>query len=232
MLDHLEDREASVVLERDDGFVDTDDLRSYFAPCRRWLPCERRAIGLARGRVLDVGCGAGRVPLHLQQRGQEVVAIDISPGALEVSRRRGVRDARRISVTQVDRSLGSFDTIVMFGNNFGVLGSEERARTLLRRFHQITTPKARILVGSSDISGTDDPMHLRYQRSNLRKGRMAGQLRLRVRYLFAVGDWFDFPLVSPDVMRQVIEGTGWATDRVIGSNDPDDGRYVAILRPA
>ena len=94
LLDHLDDGGASVVLERDDGFFDIHHLSSYFAPIRRWLPCERTAIRLAHGRVLDVGCGAGRAALHLQDRGQEVVAIDISAGAVEVSRRRGSQDAR------------------------------------------------------------------------------------------------------------------------------------------
>src|SRR5919106_2020681 len=84
LLDHLEGKEdVHEIVERDDGFVSAARL-NYFAPVRRWPPVERRALRFVRGRVLDVGCGAGRVAVELQDRGHDVVAIDVSPGALEV----------------------------------------------------------------------------------------------------------------------------------------------------
>src|SRR5918999_2988986 len=81
-----------------------------------------------RGRVLDVGCGAGRAALRLQERGHELVAVDISPLAVEVARRRGVLDAREVPFERVDASLGIFDTVLMLGNNFGLVGSAGGAR--------------------------------------------------------------------------------------------------------
>ena len=85
--------------------------------------------------VLDVGCGAGRVCLHLQEQGHEVIGIDNSPLAVKVARERGVQDARVLSITQASRNkLGQVDTIVMMGNNFGLFASPKRARWLLRRF--------------------------------------------------------------------------------------------------
>ena len=229
LLAHLEDGEASAVIERDDGFFGTDELTPYFAPARRWPAHERLAVRHVRGRVLDVGCGAGRAALHFQDR-HDVVAIDISPRAVEVSQRRGVADARVLSITKVGLDLGLFDTIVMFGNNFGLFGNANRARTLLRRFRSIATPDCRILAGSNDIHGSADPRHVRYQRANLRRGRMAGQFKLRVRYVFSVSDWFDFLLVSAGEMEQIVMGTGWHIDRIIGSGDPEDPHYVSILR--
>src|SRR5262245_66440757 len=92
------DEEAGVaeIVEREDGFINASVTgpAMYFAPFRRWPAHHRAAMRLVRGRVLDVGAGAGRVSLHLQERGHDVVAIDHSPGALEVCRRRGVVDAR------------------------------------------------------------------------------------------------------------------------------------------
>jgi methylase of polypeptide subunit release factors len=106
MLLALAGRSAVEVVERDDGFIGTTPRPFYFEPFRRWPAHHRRAMRLVRGRVLDVGAGAGRVALHLQERGHEVVAIDISPGAVEVCRRRGVRDARVCPIEDVDESLG------------------------------------------------------------------------------------------------------------------------------
>ena len=137
---------------------------------RRWPKTERQAIRLARGRVLDVGCGAGRVALHLQDRGHEVVGIDLSPLAVEVSRRRGVQDARELPVTRVGDELGRFDTIVMFGNNFGLMGSRRRAPWLLRRFRSMANEDARILAESVNPYKTDNPGHLAYHERNRRRG--------------------------------------------------------------
>jgi SAM-dependent methyltransferase len=141
------------IVERDDGFVSTSML-NYFAPVRRWPTVERRALHWVRGRVLDVGVGAGRVALELQKRGLEVVAIDVSPGAVEVARRRGARDVRVLALEDVDGSLGPFDSLVMFGNNFGLFGSRAKARRLLQRLRPFVD---RIVAASNDPSGTDDP---------------------------------------------------------------------------
>ena len=228
ILDYLEHGEAVEVVERDDGFVGANSYNpaSYFAPLRRWAAAERKAIRLAKGRVLDVGCGAGRVALHLQERGHDVVAIDLSPLALEVARRRGVSDARELSVTQIDRKLGRFDTIVMFGNNFGLVGSARRAPWLLRRFRSITSPGARILASSVNPYLTDDPVHLAYHERNRRRGRMSGSVRIRIRHRDLATPWFDYLLVSPDEMVHLVEGTGWQLREVI-----DEGQvlYGAVL---
>jgi SAM-dependent methyltransferase len=210
------------IVERDDGFIAASML-NYFAPVRRWSTVERRALRFVRGRVLDVGVGAGRVALELQTRGREVVAIDVSPGAVEVARRRGVRDVRLLALEDVGASLGHFDTVVMYGNNFGLFASPAKARRLLRRLR----PGAdRIVASSNDPYGTDDPAHLAYQARNRERGRMSGQLRLRVRYRDLVGPWFEYLIVSPDEMAEIVDGTGWHISRLI----QDEGSpYVAVL---
>ena len=168
ILEYLETGEGIEIVERDDGFINASTFgpAAYFAPLRRWPKTERQAIRLARGRVLDVGCGAGRVGLHLQERGHEVVGIDLSPLAVEVSRRRGVRDARELPVTRVGRELGRFDTIVMLGNNVGLMGSRRRAPWLLRRFRSIANDGARILAESVNPYTTDKSEHLAFHERN------------------------------------------------------------------
>jgi SAM-dependent methyltransferase len=228
ILDHLEGSSAVEVVEREDGFIDAGGYgpAAYFAPSRRWPKVERAAMRLARGRVLDVGCGAGRVALELQERGHEVVGIDVSPLALEVARRRGAKDVRELPVTRVGASLGRFDTFVLFGNNFGLMGSRQRAPWLLRRFKSIATEGARILAESVNPYTTENPDHLAYHERNRRRGRMAGQLRIRIRHGHYKTPWFDYLLASPEEMAELVDGTGWQLARVI---DEGEHVYVGVL---
>ena len=227
MLDALAGFEPGEIVERDDGFIATgmSGAGLYLAPFRRWPRHHRQAMRFARGRVLDVGCGAGRVCLHLQERGLEVVGIDVSPGAVEVSRRRGADDVRVLSIDDVDESLGLFDTIVMLGNNFGLFASRAKAGRLLRRFHQLTRPRGRIVAESRDIYASDDPKHLAYQARNRERGRMSGQIRIRVRHRDLATPWFDYLMVSRDELRALAAPAGWTLWRTLDSDDT----YVAVL---
>ena len=220
-------RGVAEIVERDDGFISASVMGAelYLAPFRRWPAHHRQAMRLVRGRVLDVGAGAGRVALHLQERGHDVVSIDISPGAIEVCRRRGVLDARLRSLDEVDESLGRFDTIVMLGNNFGLFASRAKARRLLRRFFRLTTARARIVAETRDVYGTSDPAHLAYHERNRERGRMGGQIRLRVRHRLAKTPWFDYLMVSRAELEELLEGTGWTLAKTIDSQDT----YVAVL---
>jgi SAM-dependent methyltransferase len=179
--------------------------------------------------VLDVGCGPGRVALHLQKKGLEAVGIDISPLAVEVCKLRGLKHAHALPVTQVSRRLGTFDTIVMYGNNFGLMGDRRRARWLLRRFHGMTSPQARIIAESRDPYATLDPDHLAYHERNRRRGRMGGQLRIRVRYRGYRTPWFDYLLASPDEMRELLDGTGWSIEHIV---EGAGGVYIAVIEKA
>jgi SAM-dependent methyltransferase len=228
VLDYFEGRPALEIVEREGGFINASGYGpdAYFAPFRRWPKHERAALRLVRGRVLDVGCGAGRVAIELQERGHDVVGIDISPLALEVARRRGAKDVRELAVTQVGPELGRFDTIVMFGNNGGLLGSRGRAPWLLRRFKSVTEPGARILAASTDPYTTDNSEHLAYHERNRRRGRMGGQLRIRIRHGSYKTPWFDYLLASPEELAELASGTGWGLTRVIGEGEPS---YVGVL---
>jgi SAM-dependent methyltransferase len=219
---------GNVFIERDDQYIDAEStLQHYFSDYKAWQPHEKKAIKYATGRVLDIGCGPGRHSLHLQKLGLDVLAIDVSPMAIKTCRSRGVKKARVLSIDQVHPTLGTFDTILMLGNNFGLFGSRNKARILLRRFHKMTSDSACIIGGSLDPYDTDNDKHLDYHRRNKARGRMAGQIRLRARYQNYATPWLDYLFVSREEMKSIVNGTGWTVQETFSSAGPT---YIAIIQ--
>jgi SAM-dependent methyltransferase len=216
LLDALEGRQAYEIIERDDGVVWAGTPEDYFAPHRRWPAAERGALRSARGRVLDIGCGAGRVSLHLQGRGLEVVAVDESPGAVEVCRRRGVRDARVVPLAAIDGALGDFDTILLLRNNFGLAG-QRRAPAVLRRLAAIARPGAVLITDSVDPR--------RAEHEELRADGSAAP-RIRVRWRDRATPWFTYLMLRPDQMEAAALEGGWRVRRLVVDESP---RYAVVL---
>ncbi len=225
--DQLTGSDAVELIERDDGYIDVSaPALAYFAPPAQWREPALQALAECRGRVLDVGCGAGRFALALQERGHEVVAIDVSPLAVEVCRLRGVRDARVLPLRRVSRRLGIFDTVAMMGNNFGLFGSARELHRSLARLHRMTLGVGRIVAESMDPLATVEAAHLEYHERNRRKGRLPGQIHMRVRYHQYCGPWFDYLFVSRSEMTELLEDTDWRVASILESGGPV---YVAIL---
>jgi len=62
--------EVVEIVERDDGFIGASaGPHAYFLDYEQWPDHYKEAIQLVRGRVLDVGSGAGRIVLYLQNQG-------------------------------------------------------------------------------------------------------------------------------------------------------------------
>ncbi len=221
-------KESYEIVERDDGFIHLSKGPAiYFADFKKWPKYEKEAIKFAKGKILDVGAGAGRVSLYLQKRGFDVTAIDSSPYAIKVCKKRGVKKAKILPFERIEKlQPGIFDTIIMFGNNFGLFGTPKKAKKLLKKLHKITSPKALIIAESNDPYKTKDPAHLSYHKLNQKRGRMPGQVRMRIRFKNYIGEWFDYLMVSKREMKSILQGTGWRIKKFI---DSKNSSYIALI---
>lgn len=164
--------------------------------------------------------------MYLQEKGFDILGIDNSPLAVRICKLRGLKKAKVMSIEEVNFKPNSFDTIIMLGNNFGLFGRFKKARRLLKKFYKITSKDAIIIAETRDPYKTDNPAHLEYQKRNREKGRMSGELRIRVRFEKYATRWFYYLLVSKEEMKEILRGTGWEVKEFI---DSQDSQYIAII---
>jgi len=215
------------IVERDDALINGAPAARYLSPPEDWPDFERRALDRLDGRVLDIGAGAGRVALALQERGVPVTGLDISPASVEVARARGVRETALATVDDHARSGERYDAFALFGNNIGLFGGRERAPVFLAALAAMARPGALLVGQGMDPYGRADEVHNAYHARNRAAGRMGGQLRLRVRHRELATEWFDYLLCDPEELAGLVHGTAW---RLADIDEVDAPFYVATLR--
>ena len=115
---------------------------------------EQKALQLAKGTILDVGCGAGSHSLYLQKEQKlEVTSIDISENAVQTCKLRGLQNVnvQNILEMEVDDLHAKFDTILLLMNGTGIFGTLKNTPQFLQKLKTLLNPKGQILIDSSDI---------------------------------------------------------------------------------
>ncbi|MGO4819610.1 class I SAM-dependent methyltransferase [Flavobacterium sp. W22_SRS_FP1] len=141
-----EDLITETTISEEDEMSVTYLFRSY----NEMPKMEQKALQLAKGRILDVGCGAGSHSLTLQnERSLEVTAIDISPNAIDACSLRGIKDARVHDVMTLENE--KYDTVLLLMNGAGMCGKLKNIPNFLLKLKSLLNPGGQILLDSSDI---------------------------------------------------------------------------------
>lgn len=181
--------ELPLLLERYVGTADCD---------------EADLLDRALAPVIDVGCGPGRHVLALSRRGVHTVGVDISPGAVELARRRG---ARVIEGSIFDRlpGAGSWGSALLLDGNIGIGGDPAR---LLRRIRGLLAADGRTLVELAPPHAPTRATRIRLETARRRS------------------DWFAWAEVSALDAAPVADAAGLAIARCWS----EGGRWFALLR--
>lgn len=166
---------------------------------------EQKALSMAKGRVLDIGAGAGCHALALQERGLEVKAIDISPLSCEVMKERGVKNAECVNLFDPQLQ-GEYDTLLLLMNGTGIAGKLNRQSMLLNRLKELLAEGGQILIDSSDLKyiyeNEDGSMDIDLN------APYYGEVDYQMQYKNVKGEPFDWLYTDPMLLASISKQCG------------------------
>ena len=187
---------------------------------------ERQALDECRGRVLDLGAGAGCHTLELQNRGfTDVKALDHSAGAVQVMQVRGVQQVARhdIFAARAPHEL-PYDTLLLLMNGLGLAGTLDGLDKFLLHCRTLLAPDGQILATSSDISYLyeDEDGALVF---NL-NGPYYGEVTYTFQYQNQTGQPFPWLFIDAALLEDAAQRAGYQVD-FLGHDD--NGQYLVRL---
>jgi len=166
---------------------------------------EQKALSLAKGKVLDVGAGAGCHALALQAQSIAVKAIDISSQSCQAMLQRGVKDVECINLFDEHLESG-FDTILLLMNGTGIAGKIENLPALFNRLKALLNKDGQILIDSSDIKYIYENEGGSFD-INL-NAAYYGEVDYQMVYKDVKGDSFDWLYVDFPLLKSIAESCG------------------------
>ena len=140
----------NLITETNISEADEMDVSYLFRSFSDMPKLEQKALSLAKGKVLDVGCGAGSHALYLQEKGFDVEAADISPNAVAACKIRGVKNVQQVALLDIEEDK-RFDTIYLLMNGTGIFGKLHNIDRYLTKLKTLLTDNGQIIIDSSDI---------------------------------------------------------------------------------
>ncbi len=192
--DHLKGkRNLFIRVHSDATSEDHIDVKYLFREFTDWPEIEKKAIALCRGKILELGSGAGSHGLYLQEQGFDITCLDFSPGSVSVMKERGVKNA--VLDTYQNFGATGFDTILMLMNGIGIVGSLKGLRDFLEKaFHSILADGGQVIFDSSDLvyllSDPGSTIH------GFKNSRYYGEVRYRMEYEKTFGPGFSWLFVD------------------------------------
>lgn len=187
-----------------------------------WI--EQQALKLCNGRILDVGAGAGCHSMVLQQKGHEVISIDISPNSVDVMRQRGISEAYCADF-YTDEFGCNFNTILMLMNGIGIAGSLRHLPNLLKRCQELMTKDGCILADSSDLRYIYEDENGLFDWD--KEDGYYGEVDFQMQYGSCKGPTFNWLYVDFETLSQIAQNVGMQAKKICTGNHYE---YLARLR--
>lgn len=177
------------------------------------------ALNNCRGKVLDIGAGAGSHTLIMQDKGLDVTALDISDLAVTIMLQRGVKRAIAADIFTYEQD--KYDTLLLMMNGIGLCGTIQQLRLFLKQTKTLLNKGGQLLFDSSDIAYLYD--------GDVPNGESYyGELSYQYVYKGQKTDWFKWLYIDQEKLKTVAAEEGWLVE-VLYEDDMD--QYLARLTP-
>jgi len=193
-------------------------LGVYFRTRFDMSDIELAALNLCKGKVLDIGAGAGSHALILQDDGIDVTALDISGGAAGVMQQRGVKKIVCNNFFKYGEE--KFDTLLLLMNGIGLTQTLEGLNAFLSHAGKVLNPGGQILFDSSDVAYL-------YEEGKPVQTNYYGEIMYRYEYKKQKGDWFKWLYVDKNTMEKIAMSCGWKCSIL---EEDEFGQYLARLK--
>jgi len=185
-------------------------------------PIEQQALELCKGKTLDIGAASGCHSLYLQKKGINVTAIDISEGAIEVMKNRGVQSVLLEDFYQLKHQ--KFDTLLLLMNGIGIAESLNNLPRFLEQCKKLLTLEGQVLLDSSDIKylfeEEDGSMWI-----NTKKDYY-GEVTYQMKYNDHLSNEFKWLFIDFETLKDTAESLGFKIEKIF---DGDHFDYLARL---
>lgn len=219
---HLKKETGRLIIESEELETEEMDIAYYFRNYDQMPEYEQIALELCRGKVLDVGAGAGCHSLYLQKIIKNVKAIDSSPAAVEVMKKSGVENA--LCIDLADLKDEKFDSILLLMNGIGISGKLSSLENFLKHLTGLLLKGGQIIFDSTDLR------YLYMEEDGSfwidLNANYYGEVTYRYSYRNEVGEPFSWLFIDEENMLEIATTLGLKME-VIYRND--DFHYLAVL---
>lgn len=189
-------------------------VKTYFRESDDMPELEWTALQHCKGKILDIGAGAGSHSLLLQRMGMDVTALDISPLNTAVIKARGVKKVlRRDFFSLQPGSSAPYDTLLLLMNGIGLAGTLDGLHLFLQKAHTLLCPDGALVFDSSDVAylyHDRPPRKSRTQRTGSPlSGDYYGEINYQYEYRRQHTDWFKWLFVDKRTLRRIATKEGW-----------------------
>jgi len=186
------------------------DIGIYFRRFEQMPEIEQKALQLCQGKTLDIGAGAGSHSLYLQNKGFDVVALDISELCSKTAQERGVNQT--VTVDFFDwNTRQKFDTILLLMNGIGICYDIYGFPIFLDRVQKLLTPSGQIIFDSSDIA-------YMFEEDEFPEDKYYGEFVCAYGYKKQKTEWFSWLYIDFDSMQQIASNKGWKAEKILEDN--------------
>jgi SAM-dependent methyltransferase len=218
LLEFFQGTEKELNLHTSYGTVEEMPIEIFFREPEDFTPAENMALKICKGKILDIGAGAGSLSLFLQNSGCDVTALDTSPLAVEVMKIRGLKNVICSDIYELKDT--KFDTLLLMMNGIGLAGDLKGLEILLNHLKKLLSAEGQIIFDSSDIAYL-------YEEHPLPKSKYYGEISYQYEFGGVKDEKFNWLYIDQKLMQQYAEKAGFKM-QVIDVDEYD--QYLAVLK--